>query len=162
MKGTIQKGLAEPIQAVLDPGETLVAATWADRRAGSGDGVAALIGGSAAVSLKRKSDGPQAPTYTGQPGLAGHVPIGYLAVAVTDRRLLFLWAPTPKAVPVPTYAFEPHDLVEVKNRTGVMGATLDVRFADQTMVILDLLRTHKAASVAKAANSLVEHGRNWG
>ena len=161
MRGTIQKGLAEPIQAVMDPGETLIAATWADHRDGGGETVAALIGGGAAVGLLRKG-GPQMPTYTGYPGLTGHVPLGYVAVAVTDRRLLFLWAPSPKATPVPTYAFAPHDIVDVNSHTGAFNATLDVLFADNTMVVLDLLRTHKAASVAKAAKDLVQHGRAWG
>jgi hypothetical protein len=53
-------------------------------------------------------------------------------------------------------------LVGVVTRSGAMNPTLEVIFADNTMVILDLFRTHKAASVAQAARDLLQASRSWG
>lgn len=149
--GDVQRGLSEPVGAHLEPGEVLVAATWADRRDGSAN-VGGLIAGGLGAKLTR-SPVQDAPQYPGLPGYAGSIPFGYLVVAVTDRRLLVLWAATTKSPLVPLVAFGPHDYQKLKVSTA-FAATLAITFADNTTVFLDLAGHHKAKAVAKAAFAL--------
>lgn len=149
--GDVQRGLSEPVGAHLDPGEVLVAATWADRRDGSAN-VGGLIAGGLGAKLTRTT-AQQVPQYPGLAGHAGSIPFGYVVVAVTDRRLLVLWAATQKSSLQPLVAFGPHDYQRLKVSTA-FAATLAITFSDNTTVFLDLAGHHKAKAVTKAAMAL--------
>ena len=128
-----------------------MAATWADRRDGSAN-VGGLIAGGLGAKLTRTA-GQQAPQYPGLAGYAGSIPFGYVVVAVTDRRLLVLWAATQKSPLQPLVAFGPHDYQRLKVSTA-FAATLAITFSDNTTVFLDLAGHHKAKAVTKAAMAL--------
>ena len=138
----------------LEPGEELINLSWMERP-GAGKALAniLLLGNIAKVgSVSGTSDG------TGAGPLAGFVPGGKLAVALTGRRLL-IFAPGEgrKDSMVLACAFLPEHVSRMKYRGG-FGESFKLTFADGSEVSFELSGVNQAKAFGNASDSFCRGG----